>query len=462
MVDVVSAPSRVAPARWKRPAAARSRGWLTWEHLRYAFFFAVMTVLWITPNPNSVSFKDDPSAGREGTLTIQLLWFGMLFFGLYVTRDRYRDIGRQFDATVNVLLLWCLMSTAFAIVPDVSFRRLLFAVVCMGLVTLMFAGIRNQRTILNLLLVMLVFEILTKYFFVLAIPQVGKHGFLGGEPQLNGLWRGQYAHKNITGPVCAIGLVILYTARRLLPLYVLAPLVLLEVVFLFFSGSKTPMGLIVGTMALSAFILRVRSGAAILVIVTAAVAFLNTVTLASVVSDDAQALTQKILGDTSFTGRVEVWRFLLHYAGSQPLFGAGFQSFWQIGVLSPAVAQGTSWTTNAIYGHQGYLDTVVMIGLPGLVLTLLFIIARPALDLGHIRNRRDPMLQMYVTFWLFGLFENGTESLLLARADPVWLFLVAGVVGIRHLRFEHKSNEGPAPMERSRRPLFPNREPRPA
>lgn len=460
MVDV-SASNRAALARWKRRVPNRSRNRLTWDHLRCVFFVAVMTVLWITPNPNSVSFRDDPTAGREGNMTVQLLWFGMLFFGLIVSRDRYREIGRQFDATLNVLLLWCLMSTVFAIVPDVSFRRLLFAVVCMGLITLMFAGIKSQRTVLKLLLAMVAFEIVTKYVFVLAIPQVGKHGFLGAEPQLNGLWRGQHAHKNTAGPVCAYGLVILYTARRTLPLYVLLPLVLLEFVFLLFSGSKTPLILLIGTMILSSFVLRMRSGAPILAIVTAAVAFLNFVTLASVVSDDARALAQAVIGDTTFTGRVEVWRFLLHYAASQPLFGAGFQSFWQIGPLSPAVTQGDSWTTVAIYGHQGYLDTLVMIGLPGLVLTLLFVLVRPALDLGHLRNRRDPMAHMYVTFWLFGLFENGTESPLLARADPVWLFLVAGIVGIRHLRFEHAADDAPAPIQRLRRVPFQTREPRP-
>ncbi len=43
---------------------------------------------------------------------------------------------------------------------------------------------------------------------------------------------------------------------------------------------------------------------------------------------------------------------------------------------------------------------------------------------------------MFVTIWLFGLFENGTESLLLNRADGTWLFLIASVVGIRRFRLK--------------------------
>ena len=207
-------------------------------------------------------------------------------------------------------------------------------------------------------------------------------------------------------------------------------------VFLFESGSKTPLILFLGMVLLAKLLVRLRSGLTIMTVVLAGMALLNMVTLASVVSDDARLLATKLIGDASFTGRVEVWRFLMHYSSTAPWIGAGFQSFWQIGNLSPAVSEGGNWVVDAVYGHQGFLDTIVMIGYPGFALLVLFVAVRPAFDLARVRRRNSPLLEMFVSFWVFGIFTNGTESVFMGRADPTWAFCIAGIVGIRRLALE--------------------------
>lgn len=426
-------PKRATPSPVGRRIAAAAP---TWEHLRYLFIGMILTLLWITPNPSATSFRDDPTAGRDGTIVIQLVWIAILFFGIFASTDRWSVIRKQFDVTIIALVAWCFMTTIFALVPDVSVRRLLFTLVCMMLICLAVAGIKNLDAFIWILLGMLITETLTKYFFVFALPQLGKHLATGAEPQLAGLWKGQYAHKNAAGPVCAIELMVLYASRRAISPFFLAPLVVAQGIFFVESGSKTPLVLFLGMVLLSKFLLRLRSGLTILLVVLAGLALLNFVTLASVVSDDARLLATKLIGDASFTGRVEVWRFLMHYSSTAPWIGAGFQSFWQIGNLSPAVSEGGNWVVAAVYGHQGFLDTIVMIGYPGLVLLLAFVAARPAFDLALVRRRHSPILEMFVSFWVFGLFTNGTESVFLGRADATWIFCIAGIVGIRRFAME--------------------------
>ena len=416
--------SRSNPWRSARTAVGQAP---TWEHLRYVFLIAFITMLWLAPDLHVVSSRDDPLDGREGTAYIQSIWFALLFFGLFSTMDRWREVARQFDITILLLIGWCAATTIFALDPEVSIRRLLFTLICMMSMCLVVSGLKRLDAFIWILLGMCVIEIITKYFFVFAIPSLGIHQSTGLEPELAGLWKGQFSHKNIAGAVCAFQIMLFFAARRVISPLLMLALIVLDLVFFIKTGAKTPLILFICMMVLSSFLLRLSSGLAIMLVVLIGLAFLNVVTLASVVNDDVRFIAQMSIGDSTFTGRVEIWRFLMHYSAQSPWLGAGFQSFWQIGELSPARSEGSNWVINAVYGHQGFLDTIVMIGYTGLILLLLFTVVRPSFDLARVRNRDKPVLEMLVSFWLFGLFTNGTEFDLLGS-------------GGRHLALLHRGH----------------------
>lgn len=409
---------------------------LEWDHLRMASFIGFFLMIWFFPNPNAVSFREDPGAGREGTLLVQLLWFGSLAFALLNVQDRWSDVRQQFDLSLILLMGWCAASVPIAILPDVSMRRYIFTLVALLATILCVASPRRMVTILWLFLAIILAETVTKYVFVFALPGLGRHGYLGAEPQLNGLWKGQFAHKNIAGPVCVFELFILYAARGRVPAAWLMLLAIPQVIFLVMSGSKTSLALLVAVFCLTTAILRTRSLFAILGIASGAVFAINALTILSTMSDFFHELARVVIGDASFTGRTDVWAMLVRYIGEHPFMGAGMLSFWQIGAASPAATDGNTWVSVASYGHQGYLDTAATIGLPGLALALLFILVRPVLDLTTIPRNDTRLLGMFVSFWLFGLLHNGTESNMLGRADNAWLFLIIGVAGIRRCRVE--------------------------
>ncbi|WP_062111241.1 O-antigen ligase family protein [Aureimonas sp. AU40] len=415
---------------------AGAGGGVQWEHLRYAAFVGFFLMIWFFPNPNAVSFREDPGAGREGTFLVQLLWFGTFGFALLNVQDRWGDVRQQFDLTLILLLGWCAATVPLAILPDVSMRRYIFTLVAMLVAILCIATPRRSASILWLFLGIILAETLTKYVFVFAIPEFGKHGLFGAEPQLNGLWKGQFAHKNIAGPVCVFELFILYAARGRVQSSWLVLLAVPQVLFLVMSGSKTSLALLVAVFILSKVVLQTRSFIVILLTVSSAVFAINALTILSTLSDFFHEVARLVIGDASFTGRTDVWAMLIRYIGDNPFMGAGMLSFWQIGPASPAATDGNTWVSVAAYGHQGYLDTAATIGLPGLTLALLFLILRPALDLGRIDRTDTRLLGMYVSFWLFGLLHNGTESNMLGRADNAWLFLVIGIAGIRRCRVE--------------------------
>jgi exopolysaccharide production protein ExoQ len=88
---------------------------------------------------------------------------------------------------------------------------------------------------------------------------------------------------------------------------------------------------------------------------------------------DVSSFVAPLLGrDPTLTGRTNMWNVLLE-AQTNPLIGVGYQTFWHGSRLT------TLWSTLGITflteAHNGYLDTYLNLGLTGLALLLLFLVA---------------------------------------------------------------------------------------
>ena len=97
--------------------------------------------------------------------------------------------------------------------------------------------------------------------------------------------------------------------------------------------------------------------------------------------------------------------------------------------------QSTIWAGQANHAHNGYLDAVLSMGLPGLVLMLAALAAQPARDLRRCMARGDePALTLMLTqVWLFSLYLTSLESFVLDRASPQWVLMLFAVFGARYL-----------------------------
>lgn len=104
--------------------------------------------------------------------------------------------------------------------------------------------------------------------------------------------------------------------------------------------------------------------------VTAAVLVLAVAEFAFGVSD----LVTRALGrDTTLTGRTEIWD-VVGNVYINPIFGAGFESFWLGGRLAEVWASFSN-TLSLNQAHNGYLETYLNLGLLGLTLLVGWILA---------------------------------------------------------------------------------------
>jgi exopolysaccharide production protein ExoQ len=264
------------------------------------------------------------------------------------------------------------------------------------------------------------------FLVVFAEPDVGKHGLLqnGEETALIGNWRGFMAHKNFAGAACALTILLFtFDARGLVPKVRIA-VIALAAIFLFKSSSKTSAGMALIAMASAYAFQHVSPKLRIYVI--PALALLSTV-VGVLMSLYGDALSSALANPMVFTGRGVIWAALINYTRDNPICGAGFGSFWNIGFDSPIYQYGKGFATQVTVGHNGYLDLAATVGIPGVLLITFGLIVWPLIRLLTSQAARSEVGALICAVIVFGVGHNVTESSMFARDAIVGVFMLFAV-----------------------------------
>ena len=334
------------------------------------------------------------------------------------------------------LALVLLFAVARADDPASSFRAALFSaiVVLAGGTVLSALGSRED------LGGWLVFTAGTTLAFCLVAvflyPSVGVHDGSGYESQHAGLWRGVYAHKNIASYVTGAFVVFgLFAARAGRPIAGLA-VAAVALLFTMQAGSKTVLGVLPAAIAIAWLASRFRNGLLRATIVTVPVAALMLATVGAALSPALNEILQSIAPGTTFTGRLDLWKFTAEQIAREPQ-GYGFESFWTTprvtGLEQPIEL---SWDVRKIvHGHNSYLDAIIAFGRWGALVVFWIVLVRPVWHFANLPAARDGMAgrlaQFHVTLWLFCAMGACLESFFLRRADPVWFTMVLALFGLQ-------------------------------
>ena len=257
----------------------------------------------------------------------------------------------------------------------------------------------------------------------LSIPLVHQSVHLPGEqdPGLVGDWRGLYFHKNIAGAVSAVSaIVFLFSALRT-KRWIDIALFLAAVGFVVMTRSKSSLGLLVVAFALGlTYRFAWRRGIDRMIVAVAGLLFVFLLSAFFVL--DADMIARALEDPTEFTGRAAIWQAEIAFIRDHPFLGSGFGTFADTGNLSPLhnyVAG--SWVEAVAHGHSGYLQLLVTIGGVGFVLTVLALIAVPAVQFWRQRGGDLNMRAMLFTIFVFLVLHNFMESDFLEGDAPAWV-----------------------------------------
>lgn len=334
-----------------------------------------------------------------------------------------RKYGLEMIALVPALLSltlgWCLMSGLWADEGAVTFRRAALEVIIVlsalwGVETV---GIeRSMKLFRAVLILVLIINWVSLPLTSRAIHQPGEL-----DPSIVGDWRGLYFHKNITGAVCAISLMVfgffaIDQRSRIDWLLVLA-----TIGFLIGTRSKTSMGLLIpalGAAAVYRFGWKKGLNRAV-----AVVAVLLCVVLGlAAVSIGWDTIVQLVSDPQEFTGRTAIWSAEIAFIADHPLFGAGFGSFTDTGGVSPLHNYvGGDWVEAISHGHNGFLQVAMETGIVGFALAFLALVVQPAIAFW----RRDaiplPFKAFLLALFVWMVLHNFMESDMLQSDGPAWV-----------------------------------------
>jgi len=379
--------------------------------------------MWLQVTPQTQS----PDQYLDGSPIDRYVFMGLLAAGLLVLVGRSVQVGRLLRKNGLILLFFsfCVLSALWSDYPDVTFKRWIkgigdFVMVLLVLTELA-PGVAVKRLLARVGFVLIPLSIL----FIKYYPQLGR-GFsqwtwsmfymgvtvdknqLGMISMLFGLgaaWRfftvlrdksqsHRRRHLLAQGAVLAMALWILWKANSVTAIacFVMGATVL-AVTNLFKLG---------------------RRPAAVHILVLAMMSF----SLFVLFLAPASGVLESMGRNPTLTGRTEIWSQVLPL-NTNPLFGAGYESFW-LGDRLKQVWSLYWWHPNE--AHNGYLEVYLNLGWIGITLLLLLMVK------GY-RNvvaafRLDPESgSIRIAYFVVAVAYNFSESAF-RMLNPIWIFFL--------------------------------------
>ncbi|MEO1747804.1 MAG: O-antigen ligase [Pseudomonadota bacterium] len=393
-----------------------------------------LAVLWLSFEP----FSGGQDYESGGSLVNQLGYTSLtgLMLLTLLTCAHPAFLFRLLSTPWLLLFAWVLIA-GIVISPegDDAARGAIFSVIVAIMAACLVPCAPSERGLIGALTVSAVVILFLSYAGLFIFSDAAVHTAAEAEPQHSGLWRGVFVHKNVAGPVMAMLLFVgLYIMRRGQILFGLL-IALGAFFFVYKTGSKTSLALV--PLVIAAVLMPSTVGLRSLIpfIGVSAIIGAHALTLGTIFFDDLNAIVRTISPDTTFTGRTDIWAFAREYLWERPWTGFGYAGFWGTPlVLGAEQPFDRIWDPRGIvHGHNGYLDALLIFGLPGLVLLFWVTIIAPAAQ--YARAPRLPannaLNDLFFMIILFAALNASLESFFFNRADPVWLTLVFALFGLR-------------------------------
>jgi len=245
-------------------------------------------------------------------------------------------------------------------------------------------------------------------------------------------YQGYFLGKNYLGECAAVAFMLAFHeachsgVRRVLGLVV----VVISLLLVFLSDSKTALGLAFVAPLLATFTLSIRRVTRISPAIILLSIPLSYIAVSSVSAFNVNRISFMLYGDSTLTGRTVIWDFAQYEIDRNPVAGWGYQSFWLVGPDAPSVTDAPGWVKMMPNAHNGYYDTMLEMGYIGLALLLAFIIATLH-AIGRVADRDPARARILLSLALFVITYNFLESLWMRGFEFLWVvfLIVAAEIG---------------------------------
>ena len=158
--------------------------------------------------------------------------------------------------------------------------------------------------------------------------------------------------------------------------------------FLVYSAGKSSLTLCFAVLLLTSLTAVVRSFWARALMLLLPLLLLNLLSIGTVMFERLAEIASLLPLDSTFTGRTDIWSFALQSLQPRLATGYGFAAFWGSSAIQN-LPEGKEWAGFASHSHNGYLDTALGMGLPGLALLFVLLVIEPLRNFQARRSGRQ-------------------------------------------------------------------------
>jgi O-antigen ligase len=405
--------------------------------VRGATFVGTLLLAWISLRPFTDLGDmrvDDVSTGKEAVT--YAAFGGLAALTLVLTmRDNMRGLASLLTPGFLLFGSWICLTVVLSLDPGTSIRRFALTAFVMAVTAAMLLLPKSQNELMRWFSIAALVLLATCYLGILLAPQLSIHLATDAqEPALAGDWRGTFGHKNMAAAMMVMLLFLGIYVFRSGALLSGAAIVCLTALFLFYAAGKSSLALCFAVLLLTSLTSVVRSFWLRAVMLLGPLLALNMLSVGTVMSEGLAEVAKALPVDTSFTGRADIWVFAVQALQERLPTGYGFQSFWGSSAIQD-LPEGKEWAALASHSHNGYLDTALGMGLPGLALLLVALAIEPLRNFHRagLGGNNGPLTMALLRIWLFGLYLSSMESFFLDRASPLWFTFLLAVFGLHYL-----------------------------
>jgi O-antigen ligase len=405
--------------------------------LRAATFIGTLLLTWVSLRPfvdlSGAQLKDI-TTGNE-TLTYAAFGCLALLTVALAMRDNMRGLETLLTPSFILFSGWVVLTVLLSLDPSTSIRRFALTACVIAVASTLMLLPKSQTELMRWLSIAALALLAICYLGILLAPNLSIHLATDAqEPALAGDWRGPFGHKNGAAPVMVMLLFIGIYVARLGALLSGVAIIGFAGLFLLFSGGKSALALCVAVFLLTGLLSVIKSFWLRAIVLFTPLATLNLLSVGTVMSDGLENVAKMLPLDTTFTGRTDIWTFAFQALQQRLSIGYGFAAFWGSSSIRD-LPEGKEWAEFASHSHNGYLDSALAMGLPGLLLLIAVLVIGPLKNF-HAADRggnSGALSTMLLQIWLFGLYLASMESFFLDRADPLWFTFLVAVFGLHYL-----------------------------
>ncbi len=405
--------------------------------MRGATFIGALLLAWISLRPFIDLGNQQLKDLATGNETLTYLAFGgmAVLTVVLAVRDNIRGLVTLLTPGFILFGAWIAATVVLSLDPSTSIRRFALTTCVITVAAALLLLPKTQNELMRWFSIAALALLAVCYLGLLLAPNLSVHLATDAqEPALAGNWRGSFGHKNVAAAMMAMLLFLGFYVVRSGAWLSGAVIIGLAALFLLCSAGKSSLSLSLVVLVLTSLTTVVRAFWLRAVMLLAPLMLLNMFSVGTVMNEDLAQIAKMLPLDSSFTGRTDIWTFALQALQLRLPTGYGFAAFWGSGAVRN-LPEGMEWAETASHSHNGYLDTALAMGLPGLALLIAVLVIAPlrnfqAADRG---GNSGPLAMAFLRIWLFGLYLSSLESFFLDRADPLWFTFLLAVFGLHYL-----------------------------